>query len=47
LRRYGAKVAVGPKPNTGGDNYGLLLEAAAEGIAVYCSTAERAINGEP
>src|SRR5882724_153127 len=36
VARYGAKVAVSPEAQQReADNYGLLLEAAAEGIAVY------------
>jgi histidine ammonia-lyase len=36
VARYGAKVAVSPEAQQReADNYGLLLEAAAEGVAVY------------
>jgi histidine ammonia-lyase len=36
VARYGAKVAVSPEARQReADNYGLLLEAAAEGVAVY------------
>jgi len=36
VARYGAKVALSPEARArASDNYGLLLEAAAEGVAVY------------
>ena len=36
VARYGAKVALSPEARAReSDNYGLLLEAAAEGVAVY------------
>jgi histidine ammonia-lyase len=48
VARHGARVALSDEAKQRqADNYGLLLEASAEGIPVYWSTAEPAISARP